>query len=248
MADANNFVSGNGARFYEPSGHISVIGILVTIGIGSVVGIAAAFQYSFVDSWFPIIYGNILIAAAFGFVIGYATSYGARLGKLRDPKVVTRIAVHITILSYLASWVFWLWIIACRGNDDLEFARMLANPKSFWQALVWVYDNGTWAVSPHPAMTVIASPNVNGAFLVAVWIGEAITIFVASLVTVRMRASARPFCEPCRAWCGKPALVHTYRGTHTPPKSRCTSKLTIGAIWRPCRLRLQGYVLSGVDR
>ncbi|HWE95794.1 MAG TPA: DUF4339 domain-containing protein [Tepidisphaeraceae bacterium] len=200
-------------QYYQPSGRTPLPGALIALGIGMAAGIVVAYVYSFVDFYSPSVYFCLVLAPLAGLAVGYCSSFGARVGKLRNARRSTLLCVICASVSYLFAWTVWLWIVASRGDPGLELSWMFGHPGSFLRVLAWVYDNGVWVVGPRMLSAIGQhAPTVNGVLLVIVWLGEALTFFAAAIITAKLMFVARTYCEACGRWCGIPQVVHEYPG------------------------------------
>lgn len=211
----------HGRRYYRVRGGAPVLGSLVALLIGAAIAAAGAYAYAVLCQRSPIIYLNILLVAAYAWLIGAATGAGARIGKVRSLRTVQWLAAGAAGVGLYVSWALWLTAVFSHYPYTF-YPHMLVVPEgSFWElGTLWkgvavIYERGTWGLMS----TQFASAGVqtvSGPILGAIWLAEGVLLVVLAMVTARLRTTRRAFCESCHAWCSAPRVVHCYSLMHNP--------------------------------
>jgi hypothetical protein len=189
----------SGIRYYAHSGEYSLIGMVAATVGGLVAGIALAWIYETSLYWIPLIYANLLACGAFGGAVGLCTTWILRCFKCRNTILAMGLGLLVTAVAYLASWDFWIYrLLDNQAPGQVSQYAVATNPSAVWRMAVKVNHIGTWSMST-------SSPAVKGVFLWIIWIAEAVTIFVCSLMAAKL-VSDTPFCESCGNWCKKKAI------------------------------------------
>lgn len=183
------------ATHYEHSGKAPLGGILLTLIVGIVVGVALGATYGFLIYWSPFIYINLFIT--FGFAVGLAVAVGtaARQGKIRNSTVVTVLALLITLLAYYVHWSVWISRIM-----EAAILESILMPSDMWAMVSAVNMFGPWSVFGWtPA----------GFALWAIWGIEAIAIFGIGGLMAHTVTDV-PFCEATDRWATETALARRF--------------------------------------
>src|SRR4051812_15280810 len=108
--------------YYKHSGKFSATGALYATVIGGVIGCLCAFVYAYVIVYCPFIYINVIIAAAFGALMGSVCGAMLQRKKVRSHRVAIAITVVVTTIAYYFSWSVWVWATARRADVSIGFA------------------------------------------------------------------------------------------------------------------------------
>jgi hypothetical protein len=170
--------------YYEESGKIPPAGPVIALLFGVLTAIALSFVYAYAVSYIPFIYLNFLLTAATGAGVGAVVSLGAKLGKIRNNKVVIALGVISALVACYMSWVVtvYLWF------DSEAF---LFNPSDLLTIIQLVGQEGVWSLK---GMTP------TGAALYGIWGIEAAVIIGASVFGAAAAYASEPFCENCNEW------------------------------------------------
>jgi hypothetical protein len=171
------------AELYRHSGAITVGGTLLGLLFGAASAVALGFVYTYAIVWIPFVYVNFFLTLFFGVGVGFATSQGCKLGKLRNMAVAGLLGAFCGLLGL---WTAWAVDPLARGGGELTFD--LGELFAYMGA---VYETGSWGFK---------SVTVTGIFLGAIWAVEAVLIVVASAILPPARLGDLAFCESCDVW------------------------------------------------
>ena len=181
-------------EFYEHSGRCGPVGVPITAVTGILAGAVFGLAYAYIINWIPLIYVSFLATLGFGFVVGAAAAWGARIGKIRNMMVSTALGGLVGLLAVYFAWVF----------DPM--ARIEDVHEPFWRLdAIWAYMQlgytvGFWGIGQN------GGP-VTGPFLAAVWVIEAAMVLGTCIVTMRKWLGERPYCEETGKWTTSEANV-----------------------------------------
>jgi hypothetical protein len=170
------------------------VGVPIAAATGIVAGAIFGLAYVYVLNWIPFIYVSFLATLGFGFAVGAAVAWGARIGKIRNMAVSLALGGLVGLVAVYFAWVF----------DPM--ARIEDVQLPFWQLeQIWIYMKlgyavGFWGIGQN------GGP-VTGPFLAGVWIVEAAIIVGICVVAVHSLLGERPFCEETGQWTKSEANV-----------------------------------------
>ena len=174
-------------EFYEHSGRCGPVGVPFAAAAGVLAGAVVGLVYVHVLAWIPFIYVSFLATAGFGFAVGAAVAWGARMGKIRNMAVSTALGALIGLTAIYFAWAF---DAMARFN---EVDQPLWSVAQITEYAKLGYENGFWGIGQN------GGP-VTGPFLAAVWLIEAAMIVGLSVIAVRIFLGERPFCEETGQW------------------------------------------------
>jgi hypothetical protein len=174
-------------EFYEHSGRCGPVGVPIAAASGIVAGAICGLAYAYIINWIPLIYVSFIATLGFGFVVGAAVAWGARIGKIRNMMVSTALGALVGLVALYCAWVF---DPMARIDDVHEpFWRL----EAIWAYMKLGYAVGFWGIGQNGGA-------VTGPFLAAVWIIEAVMVVGVCIVTVRKLLGEQPFCEETGQW------------------------------------------------
>ena len=192
------------AKYYNPSGKFDPKAFIYFILIAIIALPLLGLAYAYAIWYIPFIYINFIIAGAFGFIIAWLISkFVIKLGKVRNNFLAKGFAILAGIIALYFHWVVWVDLVLnisdTMGNSRIGIAvsnvqadhliTLATNPSSLLELIAEISKVGTWG---------IRSATVSGAFLVVVWIIEAIIIIGATYLFTH--GSDEPFCELSNQW------------------------------------------------
>ena len=185
---------------YKPSGKVApaffayfLALLLVGIPILSV-------AYIYLIFYIPIIYVNILVTLACGAVLGLLVAHAAKLGKARNPFLVTLFAFLAMVLLKYVQWAVYIPLVFSNVYEVfdwnflerlVESAYLLLDPRAVWFGVDFINEFGVWAIGDGGLL--------NGTMLWIVWAGEFLIMLVTALAIARIRPKT-PFSEEHGAW------------------------------------------------
>lgn len=207
--------------YYKHSGAFTLQGIVLGILVGLAAGIPLAFAYAYLILYIPLVgYITFLFSAAFGALVGIATTMGLKWRKVRNVPVAFAAAAVTSLVAFYASWSAWIYALLRRANMDVELTPILFQPDVLWQLIVRV--NGVGAYT-------IRSWTPTGTALWIFWSLEALLIVGLALLLAVKFMRDEPFCEACGNWCkGQEGIARVASGDTAELKQRLEAKdLTI---------------------
>ena len=182
---------------YEHSGKAPLGGILLTLIGGLIAGVILGGIYGFLIYWSPFVYINAFITLGFGF--GLAVSVGglAKVGKVRNPSLLTAVALIVALAAYYVHWSVWL------GRMTVT---QIAAPGQLWAFVSTINALGPWS---------IFGWTPTGAALWGIWGIEAIAIVGIGAVSARGMIDV-PFCEATGQWTSESTLAERFAPLDSP--------------------------------
>jgi len=179
---------------YKHSGKFSANGLIA----GVIIGLAAGFPLAYVYAWGIIQIPEVKLACiatmAYGAVVGVATAYGMKVGKVRNSRIAGVAAIIPAGISLYLSWAFWAKnIFLTFAEKELNPFTLMARPQALWDLIKLINQYGTWGMSKGDV--------TKGTTLWVFWGLEALVVLgCAALATVAI-LEIQPFCEKCNVWC-----------------------------------------------
>lgn len=170
-------------KYYKHSGKVPIIGLFFILIFASIAIGAGGFLYSYGIVKIPFIYINVFLTFGYGALVGIFISIGAKLGKIRNPKIVKMSALIISLIAVYVSWITWLIAISGKfiffSHNDLIYS------------LRYLMVTGSWS---------IGSTTPKGNFLMIIWIIEALIIISITYLLSTITIEDSAFCEDCDEW------------------------------------------------
>jgi len=197
---------------YTPQGHATSSGILITSVIGILAAIILPLIYIILGRLIPNIWFIAIIAAFLGMGTGFFIDLGVKLGKIRNKKIVTVIAICCGLLAFYTQWVFFDTLIYSQKGftfnlnatdfkvltDDFFF--IFTHPNILFQEIINLNEIGTFRIS--------GSDTVRGLLLWVIWAGEFLVILGGTLFAVLNGQVIKPFSETNDQWMIKRKFHH----------------------------------------
>ncbi len=193
------------SNYYSPSGGFSPIAFLYFILIAFLLFPILGLIYAYCIWYIPFIYINFLIAAGFGFGVGFLINrVVVKMGKVRNPMITFILGLTGGLIALYFHWAVWIDLVInageSYGNDrlgvtvsNISFLQVFSlalDPSTLWELIKEINFYGTWG---------FRSSTVSGTFLTIIWIVEMVIIVGIATITP-IPASKKPFCEMGNVW------------------------------------------------
>jgi len=173
--------------YYNPSGALSPVSIILAglygVGGGAVLGAV----YGYLTQYNPFIYINFLASAGFGFLLGYLGWLAAKQGRTRSPLFAGLLGLITGGLGLYLGWVFWVAALFGRGDETMWFIF----PWQLWEVIEVINREGAWNLK---------GTTPTGIALWLIWGAELVVVMGLAAFTAYSQAADTPFCEKCSAW------------------------------------------------
>jgi hypothetical protein len=221
---------------YSHSGIVPVGGAVTTVLVGLSTAVLGGLIYAFLAYWISWGPFRLFMMIMYGLTIGVSIGVAANYGKIRSPLFITVIALICVVLGL---WVYW-------GGYDLAKNGVAVVPAAWTPARL--HEHGQ-VLFKEGTFTMKGKNRVDGWFLVAVWVAEAVCLTVIVAGMARMDA-ARPFCESCLEWTGSTSgLMRLAAGGNEPPWQEVLSgDLTAVASFQPANVDVSPHVRLDLAR
>lgn len=174
-------------KFYEHSGRGGTWGVPMAAVTGVVAALVLAAVYVYVLNWIPFIYVSFLATGAFGFAVGAAVGWGAKIGKLRNMMIAIALGVLVGAIAMYFAWAI----------DPLARFPQIGGPlwelEAIWRYMQAGYEEGFWTIGRNGSA-------VTGPLLALVWVIEAAVVIGLAVVGVNVLLGEQPFCEETNQW------------------------------------------------
>lgn len=200
-------------RYYAPSGGLSVAAFITVPLLGLIAAAILAYGYAYLSVYNPFIYVTALATMAFGAGVGLAAGLGARLGKVRSPKLMALALLILSAVALYGTWVVWMHAFLGRGDLDI----WLWKPDELWAAISLVASQGAWSISSYTPTGVV---------LYIAWGAEAL-LLVGFIFFLGFGQAYEPFCERCDVWMDEEELG-AFPGVSDP--AALVSEIESGAL------------------
>ncbi len=176
----------NNLGYYKESGTIDKIGIFKMIFIGLIGSLLGAVAYSFFIYYIPLIYFNVFATVIFGYVISYSISYGAKIGKIRNSKLIIFLTLITSIVSIYFHWIIWL-------GTYLDWNYIYWFPTDIYNLMRDVAEGGMTISGRYGS----GGFTIPGNLYPIIWVVEALIILYISFTKCKPEEA---FCEVCENW------------------------------------------------
>jgi hypothetical protein len=184
------------ATYYQPSGRVSIFGVIGGLVVGGLAAFVTAFVYAAALVYIPIVQIAFLIPFGFGALSGFITVAIARQFKLRNRFVALGLALATTSVAYFFSWVPWTYFtLSNLGVSDVGFLDVM-NPLVLLEILGEIYVNGAWSIGS-------SGSAVSGVMLGICWVLEMLIVLGTACLVGYTQGSKGVFCEGCESWCAE---------------------------------------------
>lgn len=171
-------------NYYKPSGAFTLVGLVDMAVFGALGALILGSLYAYADYYIPIVYLNMLLTIALGWSVGACVGRGARVGKVRNPTLITVMGFLAGVLAEYVNWVAWIFALSKQRTLALS-------PSDLWALVQAVNKTGAWSVF---------GSTPKGVELYVYWSAEALVIVGTATLMARMHLRDAAFCEPCNRW------------------------------------------------
>jgi len=197
---------------YTPQGYASTSAILTTLAIGILASFVLPLFYIVLGRLIPNIWFIAIIAFLLGLGLGFFVDLGVKIGKLRNKKIVTIIAIFCGLFAYYIQWVLFDTLVYSRkgftfnlNGEDLKFLAqdfvfLFTHPNVLIQEIINLNEIGTFRIE--------STDTISGALLWVVWAGEFIVILGGVLVGVLNGQVILPYSEINDNWMKRRKIAH----------------------------------------
>jgi len=171
--------------FYEPSGHISVMALILAPIITIVLSALAGAVYGVVNGINPFIYITCLGTIVVGFVVAGSAQIVCAMLHVRSRGFIRLCSTASAFVAIYTAWVFSVYAYSQFDSDILSAAaiNLIAFMKEFAR-------DGIWS---------IGSITPTGWVLYTIWLIEGGMILFFGIFGVSEEPT--PYCESCGNWC-----------------------------------------------
>lgn len=192
---------------YTPQGYASPSAILITLAIGILSSFILPIIYIILGRLIPNIWFIAIIAFLLGMGLGFFIDLGVKIGKLRNKKIVTFIAIFCGLFAFYVQWVFFDTLVYSRKGftfnlsaDDIkiladDFFFLFTHPNILFQEIVNLNEVGSFRIK--------GTDTVSGLLLWIIWAGEFIVILGGIIFAVLNGQVTKPYSEINDQWMRK---------------------------------------------
>jgi len=189
---------------YTPQGYASPAAILITLAIGILASLILPLFYIILGRLIPNIWFIAIIAFLLGLGLGFSIDIGVRIGKLRNKKIVTAIAIFCGLFAFYTQWVlFDALAYSNKGftfnlnGADLkvltnDFFFLFTHPNILIQEIINLNEIGTFRIE--------STDTIRGILLWIIWAGEFIVILGGAIFAVLNGQVSMPYSEINDQW------------------------------------------------
>jgi len=172
------------ALYYQPDSKAPPLGIAICLFLAIAVGLIGGLIYAYASWYIPFIYIQVILTAAFGFLIGFVMDWGFKWGKVRgfwNQKILALIAA---LIAFYCAWAIWEALVL----EQSPFSLLL-QPVAVWQTSRLFNTLGLWSISGDTPVT--------GTLLYVFWALEAAIIIGVAFFKAD---ESRPFSVAGNNW------------------------------------------------
>jgi len=189
---------------YTPQGYASPSAVLTTLAIGILASLVLPVIYIILGRLIPNIWFIAIIAFLLGMGLGFFIDLGVKIGKLRNKRIVTVIAIFCGLLAFYIQWVFFDTLIySIKGftfnlnSADVkvlmnDFFFLFTHPNILFQEIVNLNEVGSFSIK--------GTGNVSGILLWVIWAGEFFVILGGIIFAVLNGQVIKPYSELNDNW------------------------------------------------
>ena len=183
---------------YRPSGYFRITTIPYVLGV-AVAAALVAWLYQMLLRWIPFIYINLVIAALFAGLVGFAGAVAMRAGHCRNRLLAYTIALPLAAAPVAASH-YWSY------RADLGKVLEETTPGMTMAEATSQIPISDWLAIRKAAGWRVKSSTVNGNAVLFVWGVEAL-LFLGLGLYLTGKAAGEAYCERCNRWCVDRAIL-----------------------------------------
>ena len=191
-------------KYYKASGKFSPLSFLFFILLALIAFPLLGLIYAYCIWYIPFIYINFIIAAIFGFIVGFlVNTLVIGKGKVRNKLLAVLFGLFGGFIALYFHWSVWVDLVINAGESYgnsrigvtvsnisiLQVFALATDPVTLFNLISEIGEVGTWG---------IRSATVSGTFLYVIWIIELIIIVGAATLTISKHR--QPFCENDSKW------------------------------------------------
>ena len=189
---------------YTPQGYASPSAILTSLAIGILASFILPLFYIILGRLIPNIWFIAIIALLLGIGLGFSIDIGVRIGKLRNKKIVTIIAIFCALFAFYIQWVFFDTLAYSNkgftfnlDSADLkvlasDFFFLFTHPNILIQEIINLNKIGTFRIE--------STGTISGVLLWIIWAGEFVVILGGAIFTVLNGQASMPYSELNDQW------------------------------------------------
>lgn len=202
----------NQVNYYHSSGQFNVPGFLLAFFICIAFSVVAAYAYTLISTFSPIIYLNVLLGFFLGVGIGIFVNLLSKLTHLRNELSRYILTVFTVLLCIYFSWVAFV-LYASMGrmpsftNLYLDNLILIADNEAFFGTIKAINKVGLWEVFGLP---------FNGIILTLIWLSEIFIILGAAVMNIG-KTPIEPYAEDQKKWYDKFILQDTFNSVGAAP-------------------------------
>src|SRR5579864_5250362 len=125
-------------KYFKHSGAFGPLGLVYMLLFGALGAVLLGAVYGYGDFYIPIVFLNIVLVVVFGSCVGLCVSKSAKLGKVRNPKLILAVGVLAGVLAEYIGWVSWIYAYT-------KQEVFLIWPQDLWAAIQVVNADGAWS-------------------------------------------------------------------------------------------------------
>jgi len=197
---------------YRPQGYASTSAILTTLAIGILASLILPVFYIILGRLIPNIWFIAIIAFLLGLGLGFFIDLGVKIGKLRNKKIVTIIAIFCGLFAFYIQWVLFDTLAYSRkgftfnlnGNDlkflAQDFFFLFTHPHILVQEIINLNEIGTFRIE--------STGIISGLLLWVIWVVEFIVILGGAIFGVLNGQVIHPYSEINDNWMKRRKITH----------------------------------------
>ena len=180
--------------YYKHSGKIGCLGLTLILLVGIPCILVLGFVYGYAIYYIPLIYFNFFIVLGYGGVAGFVVGKLARLGKVRNGKIIFFSGLFAGLLAEYTGWITWL----TAATGDLWMLGGFLFPTEVFSLIQMLNQEGVWSVF---------GVTPTGWFLHLIWIVEAMMVIGAAVLFCAGTGLGDPYCEKCKRWVDQEEMI-----------------------------------------
>ena len=179
--------------YYRHSGRVPLRGLLLSTGVGVVVGSVSSSVYAVVAHYFFIPVIKAIFPIGLGCFLGWIHAWALRKGGVRNPILA---AVMGSFYALVALYVAWGVSFICKAGfrvDENGSYLYAFSPVNLWTHIQSMYVNGFWMFKGNFPL--------NGWKVATCWLAEGFFVVVATTHQSYFTTRDMVYCERCDNWC-----------------------------------------------
>ncbi|MCG8700710.1 MAG: hypothetical protein MI922_21840, partial [Bacteroidales bacterium] len=191
----------NNELFYQASGKVNPVKMILSYAIIIGVTIFLAYAYSVLVTVIPIVYFNFILTIAFGMGLGLSCKTFARLMHNRCIKSQTLQAIVIGLLANYFQWTAYVIFVNSGTIPGIDsYLAGIIGSKNLFVTMAELYRIGNWSIFGF---------TLNGPVLGIIWIVE-FALIIAGPVFIVVKSKIHPYSESLQKWYRKHTLLNDF--------------------------------------